>query len=83
MCFLMVGHTHEDIDQMFSCISRHISKLNILTLLELIREIGLSYSPSINASLLTFMYDVKKWMEGFPEANLSDHVNQQQFKVIK
>ena len=26
--FLMVGHTHEDIDQMFSCISRRLSKNN-------------------------------------------------------
>ena len=31
LCFLMVEHMDEDIDQMFSCISRHISKLNILT----------------------------------------------------
>ena len=78
----MVGHTHEDIDQLFSCISRHLARINVLTLLELIREIGRSYSPSIKASLLTFMYDVRQWMEGFTEAGLSGHANQHQFKVV-
>lgn len=24
--FLMVGHTHEDIDQLFSCVSRHLNR---------------------------------------------------------
>lgn len=33
----MVGYTHEDIDQLFSCISRHLAKINVLTLQELIR----------------------------------------------
>ena len=79
----MVGHIHEDIDQLsVSCISRHLAKINVLTLLELIREIGRSYSPSIKASFLTFMYNVKQWMEGFTEASLSGHANQRQFKVV-
>ncbi len=42
-------HTHEDIDQMFSCILRHISKINVLTLIDLLREISRSNSPAINA----------------------------------
>ena len=78
----MVGHTHNDIGQLFSCITRHLANINVLTLLELIREIGRSYSPFIKASLLTFMYDVKQWMEGFTEASLSGHASQHQFKVL-
>jgi len=31
MGFLMVGHTHEDIDQSFSCLSRHLQKNDALT----------------------------------------------------
>ena len=50
VCFLMVGHTHEDIDQMFSCISRRLSKNNARTLLELIREIGMSCSLFLHFS---------------------------------
>ena len=31
MGFLMVGHTHEDIDQGFSCLSRYLQKVDALT----------------------------------------------------
>ena len=30
--FLPVGHTHEDIDQLFSCISRKLKHSNALTI---------------------------------------------------
>lgn len=30
--FLMVGHTHEDIDQSFSCLSRYLRKHDALTM---------------------------------------------------
>ena len=78
----MVGHTHKDINQLLSCISRYLAEINVLTLLELITEIGQSYSSSIKVSLLTFMYDVKQWMEGFTDVSLSGHANQHQFKVL-
>jgi len=77
----MVGHTHEDVDQMFSCISRRLGKINALTLLQLIKEIGESYSPKIHVSLINFMFDVKAWMEQCTEADLTGHVSQHQFKV--
>lgn len=32
MGFLPVGHTHEDIDQVFSCVSRHLKHRNALTI---------------------------------------------------
>ena len=79
----MTGHTHEDIDQMFSCISRRLRKNNARTLLELIREIGMSYAPAIVASLITFMYDVKEWLEGCAISNLSGHIHQHQFKLVR
>ena len=79
----MVGHTHEDIDQMFSCISRRLSKNNARTLLELIREIGMSYSPAILSTLLSFMYDVKGWLDECTVPNLSGHVYQHQFKLVR
>ena len=31
LSFLMVGHTHEDIDQSFSCLSRYLRKHDALT----------------------------------------------------
>ena len=75
----MVGHTHEDIDQMFSCISRRLSKHDARTFPELKTEIGRSYSP-IDVVPLTFMYNVKQWMESGSMPNLSGHVSQHQFK---
>ena len=79
----MVGHTHEDIDQMFSCISRRLAKINVRTLVELIREIGNSYSPAVETNVIHFMYDVKQWMEGCAVPKLSGHIHQHQFKIVK
>ena len=79
----MVGHTHEDIDQLFSCISRSLAKINIRTLAELIREIANSYSPADETKVIHFMYDVKQWLEGCAVTKLSGHIHQHQFKIIK
>ena len=79
----MVGHTHEDIDQLFSCISRRLAKINVRTLVELIREIGNSYSPAVETKIIHFMYDVKQWLEGCAVPKLSGHVHQHQFKIVK
>ena len=37
MCFLPVGHTHEDIDQGFSCIARHLRHVNAYTFAQLVK----------------------------------------------
>jgi len=79
----MTGHMHEDIDQMFLCISRCLRKNNTRTLLKLIREIGMSYSPAVEASLITFLYDTKEWLEGCNIPNLSRHIHQHQFKLVR
>jgi len=79
----MVGHTHEDIDQLFSCISGRLLKINVRTLVELIREIGNSYSPAVETNILHFMCDVKEWLEGCAVPKLSGHIHQHQFKIIK
>ena len=70
----MVGHMHEDMDQLFSYISRRLLKLNVLTLPDLLKEIGKSYTPAILMSLLKFMFDVKDWLETYAENDLSSHV---------
>lgn len=80
---MMVGHTNEDIDQMFSCISRRLAKFNARALLELTRESGLSCSPAIVASLITFMYDVKGWLKSFITPNLCGHIHEHQFKLVR
>ncbi len=46
--FLMVGHTHEDIDQTFSCVSRYLKKHDALTI----------PGMTTNFFSLWFIYDV-------------------------
>jgi hypothetical protein len=45
LCFLIMGHTHEDIDQCFSIISNTLKKTNIDSLKELLELVqqGTSY----------------------------------------
>ncbi|KAJ8048727.1 hypothetical protein HOLleu_01158 [Holothuria leucospilota] len=64
--FLPVGHTHEDVDQMFSCVARHLQHTNIYTLKDLESEVCKSFTPSIDVKTITHVQDVK--------AILSDHM---------
>ena len=43
----------------------------------------MSYFPAIVASLITFMYGVKEWLEGRAIPNLSGHIHQHQFKLVR
>ena len=60
MSFLPVGHMHEDIDQMFSCYVRRLSKHNAKTLPELMEEIQAGFLPSVKVKLLQSLFDVKR-----------------------
>jgi hypothetical protein len=46
ICFLPVGHTHDDCDQMFSCFSRRLSIVNVHTLPDLHSILKKSYYPT-------------------------------------
>lgn len=76
----MVGHTHEDIDQMFSCFSRHLSKHDARTLPELVGEMKKAYTPEPFNVTMDCMFDVKEWMDGHIESQVTGHINQHQFK---
>jgi len=78
--FLVVGHTHEDIDQMFSCVARRLLKHDAVTLKELKHEITLSYTPEIEVVELGSMFDVKTWMEPV-QRDISGHIHHHQFKI--
>ena len=82
MSFLVVGHTHEDIDQMFSCYARRLSKHDAKTLPELMEEIQASFSPSVKVKLLQSLFDVKGWMSGHV-GDLTGHTPQHQFKIVR
>lgn len=78
----MVGHTHKDIDQMFSCVSRRFRKNNAVTLHDLEQQIQTAYNPTPVVQILKYMLDVKNWMSGHIDP-FKGHSFQHQFKLEK
>ncbi len=59
MDFLPVGHTHENVDQMFSCISREIKMTDLRTPIDLVNAINRSYKHAQPAEHITAVYDFR------------------------
>lgn len=62
LCFLIVGHTHEDIDQRFSCISNTLKRSDVDSLKEMLTLIQRGTSPTeafVTARLLENVWDWK------------------------
>lgn len=78
--FSVVGHTHENIDQMFSCFARRLAKNDAHTLEALMDQLTVSYTPSVTVGELSSVFDVKAWMEGSIN-QISGHIHQHAFKV--
>lgn len=62
LSYLMVGHTHEDVDQMFSRISSALSKHSGTTLFRLHKVIHESFSPEPVTVDMANIWDIKSWM---------------------
>ena len=75
----MVGHTHENIDQMFSCVAR-LAKNDAHTLEALKEQIKVSYTPPVLVEELSSLFEIKAWMENSIN-NISGHVHQRVFKI--
>jgi len=76
----MVGHTHEDIDQFFSCIARILNKFKVLTLSQLLQKIKqVNRKDPVDAEMLDHPYNVRDWIDGFIP-DLHGHLKSYQFK---
>ena len=65
LSFLIVGHTHEDIDQQFSIISSVLKRQDIDSVKEMLAliERGASYTEAFtSASLMEHIWDWKKYV---------------------
>eukprot|EP00057_Strongylocentrotus_purpuratus_P029472 XP_011683946.1 PREDICTED: uncharacterized protein LOC105447505 isoform X2 [Strongylocentrotus purpuratus] len=83
LCFLMKGHTHEDIDQLFSRISTYTSKHNIPTLSSLLHHIPKSFNkPNTTAERIETIFNIRDWLQ--TQLNKpSHHSLPHQFKITK
>lgn len=67
MCFLPVGHTHEDIDQGFSCIARYLRRVSAFTFEELMDAVRKSFkkeSKPPNVFQIGQSFDWKDFVSG-------------------
>ena len=69
--FLIVGHTHDQIDQMFSRFSRKLAKCKAFTYDDLCAIIKDSYTPNPQITLLTETFDFRRF--AFSEPSLVVH----------
>eukprot|EP00731_Ephydatia_muelleri_P017858 Em0010g956a len=80
LSFLPVGHTHEDIDQMFSRFSSYLNKNDAVTPGELMEALRKSYSPEPDVHVLeqSEVFDFKAWIEPHLE-EMHNHVAPKHF----
>ena len=69
--FLIVGHTHDQIDQMFSRFSRKLAKCKAFTYDDLCALIQESYTPNPQITLLTETFDFRRF--AFSDPSLVVH----------
>jgi thioester reductase-like protein len=78
--FLMVGHTHEDVDQVFSKFSGYLLKHTALTIDKLLSGFSKCYSLAPHGVELKDMFDISNWL--LPNLNsISMHSKPHVFKI--
>ncbi|KAL3676560.1 hypothetical protein R1sor_026508 [Riccia sorocarpa] len=80
--FLLVGHTHDFVDQMFSRFSQALRRENAFTMSRLRSVIESSYNPKPVTTILTQTWDFKHFIETEPKLfrTLNDITQNQQYK---
>ena len=86
--FLLVGHTHDQIDQMFSTFSRRLGRNDAFTLEEMMSIVKESYTPRPEVCHLKETYDFRRFTQGGPSEEccikkLNDFSFQHQFLIKK
>lgn len=80
--FLIVGHTHENIDQMFSRFSVRLKRKLALTLDEMMEIAKECFTDGIFTTAVAKVHDLKSWFSGRYE-NVCGISTQQTFKAYK
>ncbi|XP_071143900.1 uncharacterized protein [Mytilus edulis] len=80
--FLMVGHTHEDIDQVFSRFSVWLSKFSTLTMDQLLKAFESCYNPHPLSVQLDHVFNFTNWLEKHIE-KIEGHSKPHCYKISK
>ena len=62
--FMLVGHTHDQIDQMFSTISKKLARNDAFTLIHMMDLVRDSYTPQLKVHHLIETYDFRRFVYG-------------------
>jgi hypothetical protein len=82
--FMPVGHTHAQVDQMFSCVSKALRGHNLFTVDHLHGVIKGSFKPEIYTDHLRSVVDIRSWIApDIRGMDLHGHSKQQHFKIAK
>lgn len=80
--FLMVGHTHEDIDQVFSKFSHWLCKHAAMTLEKLMEGFEKCYTPAPTSIRTSTVFNITEWL--IPHLNtIKNHSKPHIFKIAK
>eukprot|EP00105_Crassostrea_gigas_P040560 XP_019924708.1 PREDICTED: uncharacterized protein LOC105332847 [Crassostrea gigas] len=80
--FLMVGHTHEDIDQVFSKFSHWLCKHAAMTLEKLMEGFEKCYTPTPASIRTSTVFNITEWL--IPHLNtIKNHSKPHIFKIAK
>ena len=77
LSFLVVGHTHEDVDQLFSTIGAHLKKFGSLTLSDfdkmVVEALNTKLKDRVKVTRLRATGDYKTWVEGCIDPAFQGH----------
>ena len=75
LSFLLVGHTHEDIDQFFSVLTRHVAKLGVVKTPQAfqaeIQKAAAGKGRKVDASMVHAVPDWTNWLKPFANQTIA------------
>ena len=85
--FLIAGHTHENIDQMFSRFSIRLRRKECLSVPELVKVAEECFTPNPKCYLTTEIADIASWLDGHKYEHIQNKMRDinysHQFKIYK